>query len=119
MSTDPLLSELHNSEDFCSIIFGPQKKACFPTSSPSDMPDLTCQLRCNFPARPCASLIFPKTLFHSPAGTYSHTRLDQDDVAYAEAKLPQTTTTTTTTSTTLPQRGIDTIDGRAAIPNDC
>ena len=27
-------------------------------------------------------------------------RLDQDDVAYAEAKLPQTTTTTTTTTST-------------------
>ena len=43
------------------------------------------------PRLPRARAIYLETVFHFPHFTYSHTRLDQDDVAYAKAKLPQTT----------------------------
>ena len=50
----------------------------------------------NVPAHlrlPCARLIYLETVFHFSRPNLLAVRLNQDDVAYAKAKLPQTTTT--------------------------
>ena len=88
-----MASQPHVQEFYCSLLLGPFR----PSSIAFEMPDRWgIYPASSLPRRDLSLCGVSLTQFYLLSA-----RLDQDDVAYAEAKLPQTTTTTTTTTTNI------------------
>ena len=93
LRADFMASQPHVQEFYYSLLLGPFR----PSSIAFEMPDR----RRNFPASP---LHRPDLAWNDVSLTPFYllsARLDQDDVAYAEAKLPQTITITITIPITI------------------